>query len=134
MGGPDRRPTAFGVRPRPVFLDVENLPEGADIRVVIEQALHRSAALVVLIGPAWVDGSATSQLIDPDDYVRLELEIALQRGVPLVPVLVDGASMPTASSLPGTLLALERINAVSVDASRFETDRARLERAILSGR
>ncbi len=52
----------------------------------------------------------------------------------LVPVLVDGAWMPTASNLPGTLLALERINAVSVDASRFETDLARLERAILSGR
>jgi hypothetical protein len=54
-------------------------------------------ALLAVIGKHWVS-SADSQdrrrLDDPSDFVRIEIEAALQRNVPVIPVLVDGAAMP----------------------------------------
>lgn len=108
-------------RPR-VFLDVENLPEAENIRTAIRSALKDSEAILVLIGPRWIDEAGMSRLADENDYVRLEIELAIAGDIRIIPVLVDQAVMPAEHVLPMTIRPLAGINAVTVDASHFDTD------------
>ena len=64
--------------------------------------------MVVLIGPGWLDATDERgrRLDRPDDWVRIELEAALKREIPVAPVLVDGATYPDADRLPPSLQAL----------------------------
>jgi hypothetical protein len=85
--------------------------------------------MLVLIGNAWVkdSSSATSKLLDPHDYVRAELEAALARDIPIVPVLLDGAAMPDPRELPPTIHDFSYRNATELRPGRdFQAHMARL--------
>jgi class 3 adenylate cyclase len=100
-----------------VFMDIDAIDPGLDFRLVIEEAIESCDAVLVVIGPRWltVTGEDGSRRLDnPDDYVRLEIEAALERGVRVIPVLVDGMLMPPANELPGKLAPLSFRNAVEV--------------------
>ena len=78
--------------------------------------------VLVLIGRRYLDvtdDSGSRRLDDPDDIVRLEVEAALRRGIPVVPVLVDGASVPKRTELPEQMSALARRNGIPV---RYDPD------------
>jgi TIR domain len=80
-----------------VFKDVDSLQPGDDFAEVITAAASSCSALVAVIGERWLtitDEYGRRRLDDPDDFVRLEIEAALNRGVRVSPVLVDRASMP----------------------------------------
>jgi hypothetical protein len=85
-----------------VFMDIDSIPFGLDFREYIKQALLEHDAVIAVIGPKWLGQSKGGQLRiqDEADPVRIELEIALQRKIPVIPVLVDGAAMPTPAELP----------------------------------
>ena len=70
------------------------------------------------------------RLDDPSDFVRIEIEAALQRNVPVIPVLVDGAAMPRAGELPDSLKKLTRRQAVEISHTRFDSDAERLTEAL----
>ncbi len=70
-------------------MDVDTIALGTDYRSVIEQALDQSRAMLVGIGDRWLevrDAGGQRRLDDPQDFVRLEIEGALSREVPVVPV------------------------------------------------
>jgi hypothetical protein len=69
---------------------------------------------------------------DPDDFVRIEIEAALQRNVRVIPVLVDGAAMPKASELPESLKGFARRQGTEVSPARFEADVEKLTHALVS--
>jgi hypothetical protein len=58
--------------------------------------------------------------------VRLEIEAALTRNVRVIPILVDGASMPDTAELPKSLARLVRRQALELSPSRFASDTGRL--------
>jgi hypothetical protein len=58
--------------------------------------------------------------------VRLEIEAALERGIRVIPVLVDGAAMPGAVQLPSSLSRLANRQAVELSPMRFSSDARRL--------
>jgi hypothetical protein len=91
-----------------VFQDVSAIGAGYDYTEVIKRALDDCDATLVVIGPEWLapttEGSV--RLLESDDLVRLELATALKRDVPLVPVLVGGASLPATADLPEELRPL----------------------------
>jgi hypothetical protein len=61
------------------------------------------------------------------DRVMMELQTALRHGVPIVPVLVDGASMPDEHSLPEPIRSLSGLNAMTVrGGADFRQDMARV--------
>jgi hypothetical protein len=63
----------------------------------------------------------------PDDMVRLELEAALERKRRVIPVLIEGASMPRADELPESLREICYRSAVAVRPDPdFKTDMPRL--------
>ena len=83
--------------PESVFKDVDSIRAGEDFATVIEATIARCDAVLAVIGPRWLEGE---RLNDPDDWVRLELSKGLELGIRVVPVLVQGAAMPPAESLP----------------------------------
>ena len=89
--------------------------------------------LLAVIGKHWIsslDAQNRRRLDDPQDFVRIEIEAALKRGIPVIPVLVDGAPMPRAEELPDGLKGLVRRQAVEISHTRFDTDAERLTEAL----
>jgi hypothetical protein len=117
-----------------VFLDVENIEPGADFIAAITDAVSRCAVLIAVIGPQWVTmKDRTGQrrkLDDPQDFVVLEIKTALERGIRVIPVLVDDAVMPLAEELPESLRDLLRRQAVEVEHAGFHSDLQRVLAAI----
>src|SRR5205807_1539405 len=66
----------------------------------------------------------------PNDFVRVEIEAALTRGVQVIPVLVDGGRMPTAAELPPSLALLARRQPLSLGAANPELDVSRLTQVL----
>lgn len=78
-------------------MDVDSIDIGIDFVDALNEALSKCAVLVAIIGAHWIraaDEEGRRRLDNPDDYVRLEIETALQRNIRVVPLLVNGASMP----------------------------------------
>ena len=84
---------------------------GVDFVDALSERVGKRHALLAVIRH-WVasaDGQNRRRLDDPNDFVRIEIEAALQRDVPVIPVLVDGAPMPQAGELPDSLKKLTRV-------------------------
>jgi len=88
------------------------------------KAVGTCDALIALIGTQWLtisDQDGKRRLDDPNDFVRLEIEAALERGVRVIPVLLGNASMPRAEQLPVSLAKLTRRQALELSPNRFES-------------
>lgn len=111
-----------------VFRDILDIPPGADFVAAIRERLQGAQTVLVLIGPRWAGGDTpgTRRIDDEADFVRLEVAIALDSGVRVVPVLLPGAQMPAEASLPAPLKALARRNALSLSETNWDADVARL--------
>ena len=108
-----------------VFMDVEGIEAGVDFVETIEQAVGGCDVLLAVIGRGWLDSKDSQgnrRLDDPQDFIRLETGAALARKVRVIPVLVEGAQMPPAESLPAELRVLTRRQAVELRDSRWEDD------------
>lgn len=109
-----------------VFRDVETIEAGVDFVEAINTALESCGVLLAVIGPRWIsiqDDAGRRRLDDPNDYTRLELGTALKRAdVRVIPVLVDGATMPDSEDLPADLKSLARRNAVELTDKRWDYD------------
>jgi hypothetical protein len=112
-----------------VFKDVDSIELGDDFVEVITRAVGACAVLLAVIGREWLtitDAHGQRRLDNPNDFVRLEIEAALTRNVRVIPILVDGASMPRADELPDSLARLERRQALELSPARFAFDTGRL--------
>jgi TIR domain len=112
-----------------VFKDVDSIQLGDDFVEVITRAVGACDVLLALIGDRWstiTDEQGQRRLDDRDDFVRLEIEAALTRQVRVIPILVDGARMPTADELPESLVTLVRRQSLELSPTRFEFDTNRL--------
>ena len=99
------------------FMDVDDIPPGSDFRHVLSEAVGQAEVLLAVIGTQWAE-IMRSRGGDAADFVRIEIESALQRGIPVVPVLIGGADMPQPGDLPESIRDLAYRNAVVVDPGR----------------
>jgi TIR domain len=107
------------------FMDVDDIKGGDDFTTVIERKLGVSDALVAVIGAHWLaatDQDGKRRLDNPNDFVRIEIAKALQRGIRVIPVLVGGATLPHPSDLPDNLRALCERQALEIRDTRFHED------------
>jgi hypothetical protein len=112
-----------------VFMDIDSIDPGADFIEVIEQTVAGCDVLLVVIGKQWLavcDAQGRRRIEDPEDFVRLEVEIALSRKVRVIPVLVGGAQMPRSDELPAGLAALSRRHALDLQDTAFHQTLGRL--------
>jgi hypothetical protein len=128
----DRLTRHFGVSA--IFKDVESIPIGIDFKEHLEKAVGKCKIFLVVIGDRWLDASdppGNNRLQDPRDFVRIEVESALRRNIPVIPLLVRGASMPEEEKLPPSLSKLAYRNAIPIRADPdFHRDMDRLIEAI----
>jgi hypothetical protein len=116
-----------------VFRDLDAIPPGARFRDYVEKKISESDIVILLIGKAWAsyaDEAGRRRLEQPRDPVRLEVETALRLGLPIIPVRVEGAPMPTEGDLVPSIVDLLEFNAAEVSDSRWDYDVDRLLSAI----
>jgi hypothetical protein len=116
-----------------VFMDVSDIEPGEDFSVAIADAVGSCDVMLALIGTRWataVTADGSRRLDDPDDYVVVETAVALERDLRVIPVLIEGASMPEADTLPERLRGLARRNAVQLSTVSWRTDVERLVAAL----
>ncbi len=122
---------AFGAQA--IFRDIEGIDPGVDFTRSLERALEACSVMLVLIGPSWLDmrdPHGKRRLDDPNDWIRQEIATALARDVRVIPVLLEGAAMPSAQDLPDDLDALVRRQALDMSDSRWRGDLQRLIEAL----
>jgi TIR domain len=127
----DRLAERFG--PEQIFKDVDSIDFGDDFVEEIGAAVGSTDVLLALIGDRWLavaDEHGARRLDDPEDFVRIEIEAALTRNVRIIPVLVEGATMPAEDQLPPSLAPLARRQALELSPSRFASDTGTLLRAL----
>ena len=108
-----------------VFRDSDSIRAGQDFRKEIDTAVGRCKVMLALIGSTWLhqsDVSGRRRLDSESDWVRIEIESALQRHRVVIPVLLDSAKMPEAASLPDSLRELAFLHAYAVRENTFERD------------
>jgi len=116
-----------------IFRDIERIEIGVDFAQALEQALAQCQLMLVLIGQRWTDiadASGKRRLDQPGDWIRSEIATALKRNIRVVPVLVDGARLPTESELPEELRPLLRRQAFAIEDGRWRSDVGRLVEAL----
>jgi hypothetical protein len=127
----DRLGTHYGKHS--VFMDVDNIPIGSDFRAHIDETLRHTDILLAVMGGKWLGAREGSEprIREATDPVRVEIETALKRKLPIIPVLVDGAKMPDASEMPAEFGNFAFLNAADVAAGRdFNAQMERLIAAI----
>ncbi len=113
-------------------MDVATVEPGVDFVRAIEEAVGKCDVLVALIGKRWAgrEPDGTSRLDNTKDYVRLEVSAALARDIRVIPVLVDGMTMPNENSLPSPVQSITRRNAIEISNTRFNYDADQLITAV----
>jgi TIR domain len=96
-----------------LFMDVEgHIKPGDDFVEVLNAQVAASDVVLAVIGPRWAELLAVRR-DDPDDFLAIEIKAALDQRKRVIPVLVGGASMPRADSLPEPIRPLARRNGPS---------------------
>ena len=106
-------------------MDVAAIEPGRDFRKAIDESVSNCSILLAMIGQEWLESkndTGRRRLENPNDFVRMELASALQRDIPVVPLLVRGAKMPRPDQLPDDLKELAYRNAMELTHARWKTD------------
>lgn len=117
-----------------VFKDVDSIPLGLDFKEYLDKKVGECEVLLAIIGDHWLnasDGSGARRLDDASDFVRIEIESALDRNIPVIPLLVRNATMPREESLPYSLRKLVFRNGIPIRSDPdFHRDMDRLIKAL----
>ena len=115
-----------------IFMDVDGVDPGVDFVSRIEEAVSSARVMLVLIGSNWLGkgDDGTRRIDQHNDFVRLEVANGLQHGLTVIPVLVEGASMPEVDALPPPLEPLWRRHALTLQHVSFQADAAKIIEAI----
>jgi pterin-4a-carbinolamine dehydratase len=93
---------------------IEATPEARNLKAVLDFVFCTDASpnsskknlLVVIIGPHWLSGidSKGNRFVDrPTDGVRITIEKALRDNITILPVIIEGGSIPEKDELPDSL-------------------------------
>src|SRR5262249_13686214 len=116
-----------------LFMDVDAVPFGVNFVKVLSEQVDKCDVLLAVIGPNWLnarDEDGNRRLDNPHDFVRIEIGAALQRNIPVIPILLDGAKVPKANQLRKELEELSLRNGLDIRHASFHNDIDRLVRSL----
>lgn len=108
-----------------VFRDTRSIELGKQWTEVIDDNLRFAGVLVAVIGKRWLDSrhpDGTRRLDDPNDKLCHEIKTAIERRIPVIPVLVDGSTMPASSVLPEAIKPLAQWQAHALTDTHWDSD------------
>jgi len=114
-----------------LFMDVDAIPLGVDFVKALDEAVAKCEVLLAIIGTGWLDmrdEDGTRRLENIHDFVRIEIAAALKRNIPVIPILLEGTTMPKAVQLPDDLKDLALRNGLNVRHASFRSDMDKLIR------
>jgi hypothetical protein len=109
--------TKYGAKS--VFMDTARIKGGQDFSERIRKEIAKSYIFLILIGKEWLSVLKARQRSSDEDYVVMEISNALQGGGRVIPVLFDGATMPTKNDLPKEIRDLAKRHAISIPVNNF---------------
>jgi hypothetical protein len=116
-----------------LFMDVDNVPLGVNFAKVLHDKIAKCEVLLAVIGHNWLSAQGDEgkrRLDNPDDFVRIEIATALRRNILVIPILLDGATIPKANELPEELKELALRNGLDVRHASFHNDMNKLIRSL----
>jgi len=116
-----------------VFIDVDSCPIGVNFHDYLDESVKQCEVMLVLMGDDWLeamDDQGNRRLDSESDFVRIEIELALKRGITIVPVRVGSTLMPKESDLPESIKEFPKWNGQTVDDGKFFHDNVN---ALISG-
>ena len=96
-----------------LFMDVDGIPLGVNFVKVLQEEVAKCSVLLAVMGHEWLDvrdEDGRRRLDNPDDFVRVEIAAALQRDIPVIPIMLEGTKVPKANQLPNDLQGLGTIS------------------------
>jgi hypothetical protein len=99
-----------------------NIPFGLPWVDWIASQVAACDLMLVLIGRNWAAEFHARSSLGERDYVCVEIETALSRKIPVVPVLLGDASIPSAANLPEAIRPLLNLQAARLQRTSFESD------------
>lgn len=118
-----------------VFMDVSSIKPGTLWPTTIEGGLRQASVVLVILGPSWLkEGKGGSRRIDNEsDWVRREIEHALNHGQKIIPLLVKGARVPPSTFLPQSIQGLLHYQAIEIRSTYWDHDIRLLVETLKSG-
>lgn len=117
-----------------IFTDIDSIPLGVNFKSYIDEQVGKCDIFLVVIGKEWLtltDDEGRPRLERPKDFVRLEIESALEREIPVIPLLVGDMRIPSTDELPESLKELAHRNGTPIRPKpSFDSDVERLARGI----
>lgn len=110
-----------------ILVDVGALRPGLGWPMQVREAVGASDMLLAVIGPSWLEATTARERAD---FVGTALEAALSEGLPVVPLLVGGATMPASEQLPPPLAKLAGIQAAVLEEAAWRENVQRLARSL----
>lgn len=108
-----------------IFMDIETIKPGENFVQIVEDAVSNCGVFLAMIGKNWAsiaNSKGQPRLLEPNDFVRLEVAAALRHNKPVIPVLIRGAQMPSSEALPEDLKSLVYRNAMDLSDRHFQSD------------
>ena len=114
-----------------VFLDIEDIGGGEEWKQKLIHVLEDDPIVVTLVTTKWNSRrQGKPKLMHKEDHVRFELETAISRGLPVVPVLYEKANIPNTERLPKSLHPLLSFQTLPFSSSRWDYDSDQLVTAL----
>ncbi|HYK00286.1 MAG TPA: 4a-hydroxytetrahydrobiopterin dehydratase [Thermoanaerobaculia bacterium] len=105
-----------------VFIDTDGIRVGDQWSRKIETALEYATVVMPIIGPRWLflqsPDDGRRRLDSENDWVRREIEYALQEEKEIVPITVSGAPIPAPQQLPESIRDLPSRQALKISDKR----------------
>lgn len=101
-----------------VFMDFDSIPPFVKFADFIREKVQESDALIAIIGPEWLNLLKQKEAAGEEDYVRIEIALALQMKKVVAPICIMAASMPDAIHLPDDLRPMLAYNAAFLNPGR----------------
>lgn len=105
-----------------VFRDETVLHGGEDYASKLRGEIIGADIVLALVDDGWAE-----RLRQPEDVLAREITVALESGRHVIPLLLDGAAMPTVEQLPSALVTFSRLHALPLRGATFEADLCDLE-------
>lgn len=115
-----------------VFQDLEDIDSGTKWMDKLLQAGKNAKVILAVIGPDWLQkmDNQKSRLFDRNDWVRKELELAIQQNKKIIPVLVNGAKIPNRNEIPKSLHALFNYQKLDIRTDKWNHDMVLLKKSV----
>jgi hypothetical protein len=114
-----------------IFRDLTGIRAAHDFTVAVVKAIEDAHVVVAVVGPAWLRGRLISRMVRREDWVFRELESARALGKHILPVLVNGAKMPSSASLPKSVRFFSNLNAIQLRDDSWDTGVGHLTKEIV---